>query len=74
MWSRRTVRGPRSNVRMAGHRHDFDFIFSSWHVHNRKLRDVADPDCRDRVEFDATRGLTGEAASFQRESAVTRWH
>jgi hypothetical protein len=32
---------------------DFDFIFGSWHVHNRKLRDVADPTCQEWVEFEA---------------------
>lgn len=32
----------------------FDFLHGSWTVHNRKLRDVTDPGCRDWVEFDAT--------------------
>ncbi len=35
-------------------RADFDFIFGRWLVRNRKLRDVADPDCTDWIEFDAT--------------------
>ena len=36
-----------------GHR-QFDFIFGTWHVRNRKLVDVADPACDAWVEFDAT--------------------
>jgi hypothetical protein len=31
----------------------FDFIYGHWLVHNRKLVDVADPQCEDWVEFDA---------------------
>jgi hypothetical protein len=31
----------------------FDFVFGNWLVHNRKLRDVADRDCDEWVEFDA---------------------
>jgi hypothetical protein len=31
----------------------FDFIFGTWIVHNRKLRDVTDPECEEWVEFDA---------------------
>lgn len=34
--------------------HEFDFIYGHWTVHNKKLRDVTDPDCTDWVEFDAT--------------------
>jgi hypothetical protein len=37
-------------------RHDFDFIFGGWKVHNRRLRDVTDARCHDWVEFD-TSGL-----------------
>ena len=33
-------------------RHDFDFIFGTWQVHNRKLRNPADPDCTEWLEFD----------------------
>jgi hypothetical protein len=43
---------------MTDHRHDFDFIFGTWHVHNRKLRDVTDPGCEAWVEFDATSEAT----------------
>ena len=35
-------------------RHAFDFVFGSWTIGNRKLRDVADPACEEWVEFDAT--------------------
>ena len=31
----------------------FDFIYGHWRVHNRKLRNVADPACEEWVEFDA---------------------
>jgi hypothetical protein len=34
--------------------HDFDFIYGSWTVQNRKLRDVTDQACEEWVEFDAT--------------------
>ena len=32
--------------------HDFDFIYGSWTVHNRKLVDMTDPDCDEWAEFD----------------------
>jgi hypothetical protein len=32
----------------------FEFIYGNWNVHNRKLRDVADPACEEWVQFDAT--------------------
>jgi hypothetical protein len=32
-------------------RHDFDFIFGSWNVLNRKLRDMTDPSCQEWIEF-----------------------
>ncbi len=38
---------------MTSSQHDFDFIFGRWSVRNRKLVDVADPECNEWVEFDA---------------------
>jgi hypothetical protein len=35
-------------------RHDFDFIFGGWKVHNRKLRDPTLMQCHDWIEFDTT--------------------
>jgi hypothetical protein len=32
----------------------FEFIYGQWKVHNRKLRNVADPTCDEWVEFDAS--------------------
>jgi hypothetical protein len=40
-------------------RHDFDFIFGRWQVHNRRLADIANPDCTKWVEFEATSFQTG---------------
>jgi hypothetical protein len=35
-------------------RHDFDFIFGDWLIHNRKLTDMTDPACTEWVEFATT--------------------
>lgn len=43
---------------MTDGRTDFDFIFGSWRVHNRKLRDNTDPACTEWIEFDATAHAT----------------
>ena len=32
-------------------RHDFDFIFGEWSIHNRKRRVSTDPTCEEWVEF-----------------------
>jgi hypothetical protein len=32
----------------------FEFVYGEWIVHNRKLRDVADPECGEWLEFSAT--------------------
>jgi hypothetical protein len=34
-------------------RGQFDFIFGSWTIRNRKLVDLTDPACEDWIEFDA---------------------
>ena len=35
-------------------RHEFDFIFGRWRVHNRKLVDLTNPMCEEWVEFEAS--------------------
>ena len=35
-------------------RHDFDFTFGTWDIHNRKRRDSADQTCDEWVEFSTT--------------------
>jgi hypothetical protein len=50
-------------------RHGFDFIFGDWTIRNHKLRDVADPSCAERVEFDTTyhaEPIFGGLAHFDR--------
>src|SRR5262245_58172674 len=37
-------------------RHDFDFIYGNWRVHNRRMINVADPANAHWVEFEATGG------------------
>jgi hypothetical protein len=34
--------------------HAFDFVYGNWSVHNRKLRNVADPECEEWLEFGAS--------------------
>lgn len=34
--------------------HDFDFIFGTWRIHNRKRRDSTDRTCEEWVEFAST--------------------
>lgn len=33
---------------------DFEFIYGSWNILNRKLVDTTDPDCEEWIEFPAT--------------------
>ena len=35
-------------------RHDFDFIFGSWRIANRRLSDQTDPQCTEWIEFATT--------------------
>jgi hypothetical protein len=35
----------------ADGRHDFDFIFGTWSISNRRLADQTDPRCTEWVEF-----------------------
>jgi hypothetical protein len=32
---------------------DFEFVYGSWNVHNRKLRDTLDDDCDEWIEFES---------------------
>lgn len=39
---------------MTTQAHAFDFVYGTWAIKNRELRDVTDPTCTQWVEFDAT--------------------
>jgi hypothetical protein len=43
-----------ATVEHTDSRHEFDFIFGDWDIHNRKRRNSADPTCEEWVEFETT--------------------
>ena len=54
-------------------RHDFDFLFGSWRIHNRKLKNNLDRGCTEWIEFDMSldaRPILGGIGNID-ESATT---
>lgn len=43
---------------------DFEFIYGSWNIHNRKLKDTTDPSCDEWIEFPATAEVRSVLGGF----------